>query len=490
MTLRPILATLTAALALGGCATNPVSGGHDVVLTSAKGEVERSRRYHEEIIKAYGVYADQAVQDYVNAVGQRVAHNSQRGSELTWHFTVLDDGEVNAFTTGGGYVYVFRGLLTYLNSEAELAAVLGHEIGHVNARHPVKAETQNVLASVLATGAVIATGSTAIAEMADIGATMWVQGYGRDQEMQADQLGVQYAARTGYQPEAMSESMKVLKQQESFEVDRARGEGREPQIYHGVFSDHPAPDDRVVATAKAAANIKQAPEGGWRVNHDEYLKAIDGLPYGSSKVQGIVRDNRFYHADMRITLAFPRGWTVDNERDRLLAHTHGKDAIMQLTADTRPQKQSPREYLIGKLRGASFSRGAELNVNGMEGYTVVTRSGSPLDAGSGPVRWAVLYRDKTAFLIGGASRSSEAGVPLDDGLFLSSIQTLRDMRPAEYPLAEPYRIKVIRATADMKLDSYAKDVPREKYQQEELQLLNGIYPKGKLAEGELIKVVE
>jgi len=126
----------------------------------------------------------------------------------------------------------------------------------------------------------------------------------------------------------------------------------------------------------------------------------------------------------------------------------------------------------------------------MEGYTVVTRSGSPLDAGSGPVRWAVLYRDKTAFLIGGASRSSEAGVPLDDGLFLSSIQTLRDMRPAEYPLAEPYRIKVIRATADMKLDSYAKDVPREKYQQEELQLLNGIYPKGKLAEGELIKVVE
>ena len=112
MTQRVALATVAATLALAGCATNPVSGGHDVVLTSAKGEVEASRRDHEQIIKAYGIYADQAVQDYVNAVGQRVAANSQRGSELTWHFTVLDDGEVNAFTTGGGYVYVFRGLLT------------------------------------------------------------------------------------------------------------------------------------------------------------------------------------------------------------------------------------------------------------------------------------------------------------------------------------------------------------------------------------------
>ena len=486
---RPFLAILATALA-AGCATNPVSGGHDVVLTSVKGEVESARRDHEQIIKAYGVYADQALQDYVNAVGQRVARESQRGGELTWHFTVLDDGEVNAFTTGGGYVYVFRGLLPYLNSEAELAAVLGHEIGHVNARHPVKAQTRNVLASVLATGAVIATGSTALAEMADIGATMWVQGYGREQESEADQLGVQYATRTGYQPEALSESMRVLKQQESFEVDRARTEGREPQIYHGVFSDHPAPDDRVIATAKAAANIKDAPEGGWRVNHDEYLKAIDGLPYGSSKAQGIVRDNRFYHADMRITLAFPHGWTVDNERDRLLAYTHNKDAIMQLTADARPEKQAPREYLLQKLRGASLSSGRELDVNGMEGYTVVTRSGSPLDGGAGPVRWAVLYRDRSALLIGGASRSSESGTPLDDGLFLSSIQTLRDLRPAEYPLAEPYRIKIIEATAETKLDSYAKDVPREKYQKEELRLLNGIYPNGKISGGELIKIVE
>jgi predicted Zn-dependent protease len=102
----------------------------------------------------------------------------------------------------------------------------------------------------------------------------------------------------------------------------------------------------------------------------------------------------------------------------------------------------------------------------------------------------VIYRDRSAFLIGGASRSSESGLPLDDGLFLSSIETLRDLRPAEFPLAEPYRIKILTATADTRLESFAKDVPREKYQQEELQLLNGIYPSGRISGGELIKVVE
>jgi len=491
MNVRLGAAVLAASLSLWGCATNPVSGGKDVVFTSTKGEVESSRRDHTEIIQAYGVYEDQALQDYVNRVGQKVAANSQRGSELTWHFTVLDDGEVNAFTTGGGYVYVFRGLLAYLNSEAELAAVLGHEIGHVNARHPVKAVTRNVLADVLATGAVLATGSGVVGEMADIGAAAWVQGYGRDAETQADQLGIQYATKSGYLPEAMSQSMGVLKQQETFEVDRAKRENREPQIYHGMFSDHPAPDDRVVATAKQAANITSQPEGGWIEGHDEYLKAIDGLPYGSSRAQGIVRDNRFYHADLGLTLAFPHGWIIDNERDRLLAHSKTKDVIMQLTADKRPEKESPREFLLKKLKGRQISHGAELQVNGMEGYTFITRSGSPLDGGLGPVRWAVLYRDKSAYLIGGASRSaSPEGLPADDGLFMSSIQTLRALKPAEYPLAEPYRIHIVQAKADTKYDDFAKNIPHEKYQKEELELLNGDYPGGKIVPGQMLKVVE
>lgn len=487
--IRQVAAALLAALAVTGCATNPVSGRPNVVMGSMQGEKEQSRRYYQEIIRAYGLYEDQALQDYVQSVGERVAKNSHL-PDWEWKFTVLDDESINAFTTGGGYVYVHRGLLAYMTSEAELAGVLGHEIGHVTARHPARRQTRGVLAGVLATGAAIMTGSSAVAQLANIGAEAWLQGYGRENEMEADRLGLEYATKTGYRPEAMAEVFKVFKQQESFELQRAKDEGREPRLYHGVFSSHPAPDARMIQAAKGAANVTTEPEGGWIDNRDAFMRAIDGMPYGTSRAQGIVRDNRFYHADMGITMAFPRGWTIENQRDQILAYTKNKDAVMQITSPPRPDKKGPREFLLERLKGASISKGEALNVNGMEGYTLVTRRGSPLDGGEGPVRWVVLYRDKSTFLLGGASRSAGAGLPADDGLFLSSIQTLRALKPSEYPLAQPYRIKVITADANTKLDDYAKNVPVEKYQKEELQLLNGMYPNGKVKPGQYLKVVE
>jgi predicted Zn-dependent protease len=477
-----------AALAAGSCATNPESGSHHVVFTSVKGEQESSRRVHQEIVKFYGLYQDQALQDYVQMVGTRVARNTPI-ADWDFKFFVLDDDSLNAFTTGGGYVYVHRGLLPYLNSEAQLAAVLGHEIGHDVARHPARGQAHGVMLGVGALATAIMTGNAALAEMADIGATAWMQGYGRDMESEADRLGLEYAARSGYRPEAMGDAMKVFKAQESFELTRAKDEGRDPNIYHGVFSDHPAPDDRIVQATLGAANVSTVPRGGWIDNRDDYLKAIDGLPFGSSREQGIVRDNRFYHAGMKLTMAFPKGWKVQNERDRLLI-TKKKESVMQVTLEKRPEKKSPREFLLQRLRGASVARGDALAVSGMEGYALVTRSGSPLDGGEGPVRWAVLYRGTQAFVIGAASRSSEGGAPLDDGVFMSSIETMRDMRPAEYPLAEPYRLKIIQATDQTKIEDYAKDMPVEKFKQEELRLLNGLYPKGEPKAGDFIKVVQ
>jgi predicted Zn-dependent protease len=482
-------AAALAGLVVAGCASNPATGKKDVVFTSTKSEIEQARRYYEQIVRFYGLYEDQAVQDYVQRVGERVAKASDL-PEREFKFVVLDDESVNAFTTGGGYVYVHRGLLAYMNSEAELAGVLGHELGHVTARHPARQQTRGILASVLAAGAAIATGSSAIAQMANIGATAWMQGYGREAEMEADRLGLEYATKAGYHPEGLGNAFKVFKAQETFEINRAKAEGREPQIYHGIFSSHPPPDARMIQAAKVAANIVDTPPEGWIENHDEFMKMIDGLPYGSSRAQGIVRDNRFYHADMGITMAFPRGWTIENHRDRILAYTRAKDAVMQVTLDPRPEKESPREFLLKKLKGASFARGEELSVDGMEGYAVITRNGSPLDGGQGPVRWAVLYRGKSAYVFGGASRSVANGMPVDDGLIMSSIQTLRALRPSEYPLAQPYRIKVIKADENTKLDEYAKNVPVERYKKEELQLLNGVYPNGKIEPGRYIKVIE
>ncbi len=467
-------------------ASNPAPRG-----LPSKGERESSRKAYEQIIRAYGVYNDQAVQDYVSEVGTRVARNSDLPSE-EFKFVVVDDESINAFTTGCCYIYVHRGLLVNLNSEAELAGVLGHEIAHVTARHPSRRQTRGVLAGIGAMAAAILTGSSAVADLANLGANAWLQGYGRDNELEADRLGLVYMTRTGYRPESMGEVFNVFRQGERFERDRARAEGREPRIYHGVFSSHPAPDQRAVQAAKGAAKVETAPSGGWIENRDVYMRKLDGMTYGSSREQGIVRDNRFYHADMGITMAFPRGWTVDNQRDRLLAHTASKDTIMQITVEAVPPNQSPREFLVSRLRrgGATLSGGEGFESNGMQGYSVLSTNGSPLDGGAGPVRWITLYRGSSAFLFAGASRASRGATPEADGLFQSVASTMRSLKPSEYPLAEPYRIRVREATASTRLDDYAANVPVDKFQKETLQLINGLYPNKPLQQGDLYKVVE
>jgi predicted Zn-dependent protease len=452
-------------------------------------ESASSRKAHEQILKAYGVYENQALQDYVSEIGQRVARQSSLADE-EWKFVVLDDDSINAFTTGCCYVYVHRGLLIQLNSEAELASVLGHEVAHVTAKHPQKRMTRGVLATIAATAAAIYTGSSAVADLANLGATAWMRGYGRENELEADRIGLRYAVRAGYRPEAMGEVFEMFRRGERFEIDRARAEGREPRVYHGMFSSHPAPDARAVQAAKASANLETGPTGGWIDNRERYMKAIDGLTYGSSRAQGIVRGNRLYHAELGITAAFPKAWTVENQRDALIAYTPNKDTLMQITLRNYPPTMGPREFLLSQLRGATLSGGKPIQINGMEGYTVRTTSGSPLDNGAGPVRWTVLYRDKSAYLFAGASRSSRGAVPESDGLFLSVAETLRPLKPSEFPLAEPYRLRIRTSTADTRLEDYADDMPVEKYPREELMLINGLYPDRKLQPGTLYKVVE
>src|SRR4029077_12017594 len=185
------VAVCTTALVAGSCATNPETGSHHVVFSTVKGEKEGARRIHEQIVGFYGLYQDQALQDYVQMVGTRVARNTPI-ADWDFKFFVLYDTSLNPFPTGGGYVSVPRGLLPYLNSEAELAAVLGHEIGHDVARHPARGQARGVMLGVGALATAIMTSNAALAEMADLGASVWMKGYGRDMESEADRLGLEY----------------------------------------------------------------------------------------------------------------------------------------------------------------------------------------------------------------------------------------------------------------------------------------------------------
>jgi predicted Zn-dependent protease len=484
--LRTLLST-SLALVLIGCATNPVTGKRDVVTTSQKGEIEQGRKAHEDVIKFFGVYEDQALQDYVNQIGQNLARHSER-PDLEWHFTVVDADDINAFALPGGYIYLTRGIMAYLNSEAELAAVLGHEIGHVTARHSVRQQSQGLLAGVLATGAAILTGNQAVADLAGIGSQAVLRGYGRDMELEADRLGAQYLAKTGYDPQAIIDVVTVLKNQEVFEIDQARAEGREPRVYHGVFSTHPSADTRLQQAVKVAG--KPMTDGGvGRLGKDEYFQRIDGMSFNGSKAQGIVKDNRFYHADMGITVAFPSDWIVLNERNRLLSHTRGQDSFVQLTVADRKEGVSPRDYLTQELRRLKLSNGEEMSFDGMEGYTAIAASGSPLDNGAGPVRYAALYRGNKIYVFAGASRSSQNGVPAADRIFLSTVQTLRGLRPAEFPLTEPNRIHVIKADTATRMAQVARGVPIPKHPEQTIRLMNNLYPNKEPTPGQYIKTV-
>src|SRR6187402_2828925 len=353
-----LVAVLIAATSVfvAGCGSNPATGGKNVVIGSWEGEKKTTQKNHQEIVKALGLYDDQATQEYVQIVGSRLALASDLPNE-EFKFFILDDAAINAFVTGCCNVYVNRGLLVNLNSEAELAGVIGHEIGHITARHPARRQARGVAASLGAMAAAILTGSNALGQLANIGAQAWMMGYGRENEMEADRLGMKYMMKAGYNPQSIGNVFTMFQAGEKFERQRAAEEVREPRLYHGVFSSHPSPDERAVQAAKGAANIKDTPPNGWLERHDEYLTVMNGIAYGTSKAQGIVRDNRFYHADMGITVAFPRGWTIENMRDRLLAFTPKKDALIQVTIDAKPEKQAPREFLLSKLKGASILKG-------------------------------------------------------------------------------------------------------------------------------------
>ena len=492
--IKPLLGVglACAAWLMGSCARNPVTGAHDVTFISEKGEIEEGRRAHEQIIRLYGVYEDQALQDYVNGVGQRLAKLSHR-PELQFHFTVIDSDEINAFAIPGGYVYITRGILAYLNSEAEMAGVIGHEIGHVTARHSVKQQSQSVLTNILGMGAAIFTGSGAVADLANIGGEALLRGYGRDMELQADGLGAEYIARAGYDPQAMIWVVGTLKNQETFERERAKAEGREPNIYHGVFATHPDNDTRLQQAIQAAGKAGNQLNGTTGViDRDGYLKHIDGLPFGSSRQQGMVRENRFYHAELGITLAFPRGWRVENDREQLLAVSRGKDAVIRMTTDALKDNENPQDFLRRALKGSSrtLDQGQFLNLaGGLQGYSGVVRSAST-PFGDTPMRVGAIAMGKQVYLFLAASRSSEAGVPASDRVFVSVMETFRKMRSVEFPLAEPYRLKILKAGENTRIEDLAKSVPIPEYPVQQLRLINNLYPSKEPKAGESLKIIE
>ena len=319
--LRSLVAMLALLVAgslalLGAGATMAASTGTVPATTGDAKANEAARQRHTQILQAYGRYDDERLQQYVNELGQRIAAKSDR-PDLTYTFTVLDTDQVNAVTYSGGYIYIHRGLLAYLGSEAELAAVLGHEIGHVTARHIARSQAGATAANVGATLIGILTGSPDLMNVAGLAGGVLVSGYSREQESEADELGVKFISRAGYEPAAMADSLRNFWNLEQFELQQAREEKRSPNGGGGLLASHPDIDKRIRELQESVSKTSTGTGEHLPANRDGYLASIDGLAFGTSGAQGVVRGSRFYHGGMGVTLAFPSGWTSRQSAEQI-----------------------------------------------------------------------------------------------------------------------------------------------------------------------------
>jgi len=487
MPLPTKLLTWCTALLLAACATGSGAQKSEGAGKPSR-ETRTAQQLHIQITQQMGVHDDLELQEYVQRVGEKLAAASER-PELEWKFTIVDTDDVNAFATLGGFVYISRGILPYMKNEGELAAVLGHEIGHIAARHLQSRQQKSTIAGIASAATAIFTGMPALADLTNLAGQAIVSGYGREAELEADRLGAEYLAQTGYDPDAIIDVVSTLKDQDLFERERARIEKRQPRLYHGVFATHPDNDTRLRQAVSAAQRVQSSATGD-SANEEVFLKAISGLPVGSSRRQGMVRDNRFYHADFQFTLAFPRGWQVQNEPQQVLAAGPNREHIMQLTAQAPPAGiTDPRQFAMRGLANRRLDRVKDLEINGLRAWTAIVRGDASPYGQSTNVRYVVVYFSNLMWIFKGASRSGDLA-PAGDPFFLSTAQTFRRVRADEFQLAEPYRLRVVRAAEGDTIEALAKNSVIKKYPVQQLRLFNDLYPSGQPAPGSWIKIVE
>ncbi|MCC6208155.1 MAG: M48 family metalloprotease [Gammaproteobacteria bacterium] len=468
---------------------NPATGKNDFVLMSEKDEIELGSEAHAQIVRQFGgAYEDPALQDYARRVGERIAANSHR-KELSYHFTVLDSSEVNAFALPGGYIYITRGLLAYLNSEAELAAVLGHEIGHVTARHSVRQISGTRAAQI---GYTI--GSVLLPELGNqIGQGLFnvlggaiTSGYGREHELEADRLGAGYLARSGYDPRAMLKVLEVLKNQEVYERQLATEGGRQPKIYHGVFASHPSSDKRLQeAVAYAEQDSNAAPEETHEL--EDYPAYLDGLVYGDSERAGVVRGEVFYHADLGIGFTLPAQWSSENFPERLVLQSPTRDAVLQVSVEGIEEGQAPREFVRSRNRSRTVQREDVLELAGLETYSAIIEGGTATTPR--PERASVIYHQALAYLFVGVGKNREAFERYDAD-FVAVARSFHPLSETEQGLAAALRIRLLRVDGDLDFAGLAQQSPLAAHPEEQLRLLNQLYPDGVPAPGSLLKIIQ
>jgi predicted Zn-dependent protease len=460
-----------------GCATNPVTGRREFSLMSEAQEIQIGQTQDVQVRKEMGVYRDQALQEYVSTIGLNLARASERPN-LPWHFTVVDSPAVNAFALPGGYIYITRGIMPFLDSEAQLAGVLGHEIGHVTARHASQQYSRATGAQLgLIFGSILVPQARPFTQLGESGLGVLFLKYGRDDEDQADGLGVRYASLTGWDPGGVPQMLTTLAR-----IEEANDEKGVPNW----LSTHPAPADRV---QRVSAAVQRAETGADRftIERDGYLRRIDGIVYGDNPDQGVVRGVRFLHAALRFAVDFPTGWDVNNGPAQVVAKEPEGPALMLLQIVERPIGRHIQDVALRSMDAAGFrvTSGGRTYINNLDAY-VGTYAGALQNLGRVLVRAAHVGLDRDVLLVAGIAPTDRYGRA--EPIFVRTINSLKPLSRAEAEAIAPNRIDLYTARQG---DTWQSIAERQGglVKATTLAIMNGYAVNDQPQAGERIKIV-
>jgi len=425
--------TVAVLLALAAaCATNPATGQRQISLMSEAQEISIGQEQDLLIKKEMGLYNDAELQKYVSDIGLRMAKLSERPA-LPWHFAVVDVPAVNAFALPGGYIYITRGILPFLDNEAELAGVLGHEIGHVTARHAAQQYTRSIGGQLgLVALGIFVPGSRPFGDLAAQGLGILFLKYGRGDELQADQLGARYESAGGWDPEGVPGMLSTLGR-----LDEAAGEKKGVPNW---LSTHPDPLSRVKEIQPQVQQIKAAaPGAAFRTDRDALLQRVDGLVYGDSPEQGITRGSTFFHPPLRFRIDFPTGWEVTNSPSEVVAKAPNAEIYMLLEVVEQPQGGTMQDVARNQMGKAGFRtvEGDRATIDGLEAFIGVYQ-GQLESLGSVTMRAAHIASDRNVFLVAGLAAPNL--FQQADAAILSGIRSFKKLTPAEAENIRPNRI--------------------------------------------------
>ncbi|MBN3583610.1 M48 family metalloprotease [Algoriphagus aestuarii] len=464
-------------MSLGACAINPVTGKKQLVLMSEAQEIAMGKQSDPEVVAFFGLYEDPELQEFITTKGNEMAAISHR-PKLAYEFKIVDSPVINAFALPGGFVYFTRGIMAHFNNEAEFAGVLGHEIGHVTARHSVIQQRNQILGQLgLIAGIILVPELGRFVEPLSQGMQLALLKFGRDAERQSDELGVDYSSQIGYDAREMADFFETLERQQA-----NTGADEIPPF----LSTHPSPEERNATVDQLALEWQQkSKKSEFAVNRDSYLRKIDGLIVGEDPKQGFVENSVFYHPVLKIQFPIPTAWSHQNSPQQFQMAPKEGDAVMILTLASGANLEEAANATMENY-GLTLVESRKETINGMPAILMVADFVQP-EANTLRVLSSLIQFEGNIYSLMGVTDISNFNSY--QPVFSSTIRDFRELRDSEKLNRKPDIIKIKTVPNAMSLEAAFKyyGIPAERY--EELSLLNGMLLTDQLNKGMLIKVV-